>query len=40
MSLFSAVDESVIEDLRRVDPDGLTPREALALIAELKRRLS
>ncbi len=39
LSLFSAVDESVIEDLRRVDPDGLTPREALALLAELKRRV-
>jgi DNA mismatch repair protein MutS len=40
LSLFSGQDEAVLEELRRVDPDGLTPLQALALIAELRRRLT
>jgi DNA mismatch repair protein MutS len=39
LSLFSPESEGIIEELRRVDPDGMTPREALALVAELRRRL-
>jgi DNA mismatch repair protein MutS len=39
LRLFAAPDEGVLDDLRRVDPDHLTPVQALALLAELKRRL-
>jgi DNA mismatch repair protein MutS len=39
LRLFTAPDEAVLEDLRRADPDHLTPVQALALLAELKRRL-
>ena len=37
--LFAAPDEAVLDDLRSADPDHLTPLQALALLAELKRRL-
>ncbi len=40
LSLFSGQDEVVLDELRRVDVDTLTPIEALALLAEIKRRLS
>jgi DNA mismatch repair protein MutS len=39
LRLFTAPDEGVLEDLRKADPDHLTPVQALALLAELKRRL-
>jgi DNA mismatch repair protein MutS len=39
LSLFSGQDEAVLGELRRVDPDQLTPLQALALLAELRRRL-
>jgi DNA mismatch repair protein MutS len=39
LRLFAAPDEGVLDDLRKVDPDHLTPVQALALLAELKRRL-
>jgi DNA mismatch repair protein MutS len=39
LALFSGGDESVLQDLRRADPDALTPLQALALLAELKKRL-
>jgi DNA mismatch repair protein MutS len=39
LSLFSGPDEAVLADLRRADPDQLTPLQALALLAELKKRL-
>ncbi len=39
LTLFSGRDDSVLQDLRRVDPDALTPIQALALLAELKKRL-
>jgi DNA mismatch repair protein MutS len=39
LALFAAADEGVLDDLRRVDPDRLTPIEALGLLAELKKRL-
>ena len=40
LALFSGQDEAVVEELRRADPDSLTPIQALALLAELKKRLS
>jgi DNA mismatch repair protein MutS len=40
LALFSGQDEAVLEELRRADPDSLTPLQALALLAELKKRLS
>jgi DNA mismatch repair protein MutS len=39
LALFSGQDESVLDELRRADPDVLTPLQALALLAELKKRL-
>ena len=39
LRLFAAPDEGVLDDLRKADPDHLTPVQALALLAELKRRL-
>jgi DNA mismatch repair protein MutS len=39
LRLFAAPDEGVLDDLRRADPDNLTPVQALALLAELRRRL-
>ena len=29
----------MLDELRRVDPDSLTPLQALALLAELKKRI-
>ena len=40
LALFSGQDEAVLEELRRADPDQLTPLQALALLAELRKRLS
>jgi len=40
LALFAGQDEAVLEELRRADPDQLTPIQALALLAELKKRLS
>ena len=40
LALFSGQDEAVLDDLRRAEPDQLTPIQALALLAELKKRLS
>jgi len=39
LSLFAGQDEAVLDDLRRVDVDTLTPLDALALLAEVKKRL-
>ncbi len=39
LALFSGQDEAVLAELRRVDTDGLTPLQALALLAELRKRL-
>jgi DNA mismatch repair protein MutS len=39
LRLFTAPDEGVLDDLRKADPDHLTPVQAHALLAELKRRL-
>jgi DNA mismatch repair protein MutS len=40
LSLFSGRDEAVLDELRRTDPDQMTPLSALALLAELRKRLS
>ncbi len=40
LALFAGEDEAVLAELRRADPDQLTPIQALALLAELKKRLS
>ncbi|MGE5127852.1 MAG: DNA mismatch repair protein MutS, partial [Betaproteobacteria bacterium] len=40
LALFTGQDEAVLDELRRVDPDRLTPLEALALLAELRKRLA
>ena len=40
LTLFTGQDDAVLEELRRADPDRLTPLEALALLAELRKRLS
>ncbi len=39
LRLFAGEDERVLDDLRKVDPDNLTPVQALSVLAELKRRL-
>jgi DNA mismatch repair protein MutS len=39
LALFAGRDEGILDDLRRANPDELTPLQALALLAELKRRL-
>jgi DNA mismatch repair protein MutS len=39
LSLFAGAEEAVLSELRRVDPDALTPLQALALLAEFKRRI-
>jgi len=38
LPLFSGRDEALLAELRRIDPERLTPLEALALLAELRRR--
>jgi DNA mismatch repair protein MutS len=40
LALFSGQDEAVLEELRRVDPENLTPLQALAILAELAKRAS
>jgi DNA mismatch repair protein MutS len=40
LQLFSGQDEAVLEELRRLEVDGLTPLQALSLLAEIKKRLS
>jgi DNA mismatch repair protein MutS len=39
LALFSGQDEGVLDDLRRVNPDEMSPLQALAFLAEIKRRL-
>jgi DNA mismatch repair protein MutS len=38
LELFSGAAASVLAELAALDPDGIAPREALAVIAEWKRR--
>jgi DNA mismatch repair protein MutS len=39
LSLFSGADEAVLEEIKKLDLNGLTPLAALALLAEIQRRL-
>jgi len=39
LALFSGREDAVLDELRRVNPDALSPLQALALLAEIKRRL-
>ena len=39
LALFSGQDEAALDDLRRIDLNAMTPMEALAFLAELKKRL-
>jgi DNA mismatch repair protein MutS len=40
LSLFASEEDGVLQDLRRLEVDGITPLQALALLAELKKRLN
>ena len=40
LALFAGQDEAVLDELRRADPDSLTPLQALALLAELRSGLA
>ena len=40
LRLFSGADDQVLEDLRRMDLNAVTPLDALALLAEIQKRLS
>ena len=39
LALFSGAGEAVLDEMRRLDVDRLTPLQALGLLAELKKRL-
>jgi DNA mismatch repair protein MutS len=39
MTMFTPLSQRIVDRLEQVDVDGLTPREALALLAELQREL-
>jgi DNA mismatch repair protein MutS len=39
LALFAGPEDAVLDDLRRLELDRLTPLEALALLAEIQRRL-
>ena len=38
LALFTPAEDPVVAELRALDLDGLTPREALARLADLQRR--
>jgi DNA mismatch repair protein MutS len=39
LALFSGAEEQALEELRKADPERMTPLEALAWLAEIKRRI-
>jgi DNA mismatch repair protein MutS len=39
MTMFTPLSQTIVDKLAAVDVDGLTPREALAMLAELQREL-
>ena len=39
MTMFTPLSQRIVDRLAEVDVDGLTPREALNLLAELQREL-
>ncbi len=40
LSLFADAEERVVSELQRIDPDRMTPMEALQLLSELRKRLT
>ncbi len=40
LSLFADAEDRVVSELQRIDPDRMTPMEALQLLNELKKRLT
>jgi DNA mismatch repair protein MutS len=40
LALFAGRDDAILDELRRLNPDELTPIQALSLLAEIKRRLA
>jgi DNA mismatch repair protein MutS len=39
MTMFTPLSQRIVDRIAAVDVDGLTPREALTLLAELQREL-
>jgi DNA mismatch repair protein MutS len=39
MTMFTPLSQKIVDRIEAVDVDGLTPREALQLLAELQREL-
>ena len=39
MTMFTPLSQLIVDRIEQVDIDGLTPREALQLLAELQREL-
>ncbi len=39
MTMFTPLSQRIVDRLEQLDIDGLTPREALQLLAELQREL-
>jgi DNA mismatch repair protein MutS len=39
LALFSGAEEAALDELRRADPERLTPLEALQLLSELRQRI-
>jgi DNA mismatch repair protein MutS len=39
MTMFTPLSQRIVDRIEAVDVDGLTPREALQLLAELQREL-
>ena len=39
MTMFTPLSQRIVDRIEAVDVDGLTPREALALVAEMQREL-
>jgi DNA mismatch repair protein MutS len=39
MTIFTPLSQRIVDRIEQVDVDGLTPREALQLLAELQREL-
>ncbi|HYV06552.1 MAG TPA: hypothetical protein VFB82_18295, partial [Blastocatellia bacterium] len=38
-TLFEAANDAVVDELRNIEPDGLTPDQALDVVRRLKERL-
>jgi DNA mismatch repair protein MutS len=40
LALFAGRDDAVLDEIRRTNPDELSPLQALAFLAEIKKRLA